>query len=47
MEKVEKKIFSECKKETIIIVNAFPFENHKPMKIYKKSGKGKIYVYKV
>lgn len=47
MEKVEKKIWSNCKKWTIIFVNAFKFQNHEPIKIYKKNWKDKIFVYEV
>lgn len=47
MEKVEKKVWSSCKKWTIIFVNAFKFTNHKPIEIYKKNWKDKIFVYEV
>lgn len=47
MKKVEERIFSHCKKGTIIIVNAFQFKNHTPSKIFYKKWKEKIFVYKI
>jgi len=47
MEKVEEKIFSDAKKWTIIFVNAFKFWKHKPIDIFYKNWKEKIFVYKV
>ena len=47
MEKVEEKIWNSCSKWTIIFVNAFKFEKHKPIKIYKKNWKDKIFVYEI
>ena len=47
MEKVEEKIFSDAKKGTIIFVNAFKFEKHKPIEIFYKKKKEKIFVYEV
>ncbi len=47
MEKVEEKIFSDSKKWTYVFVNAFKFKNHKPIEIFYKKGKEKIFVYKV
>lgn len=47
MEKVEEKIFSDAKKGTIIFVNAFKFQNHKPVDAFYKNWREKIFVYKV
>jgi len=47
MEKVEEKIWSDSKKWTIIFVNAFKFNKHKPIDIFYKNGKEKIFVYEV
>ena len=47
MEKVEEKIWSDSKKWTIIFVNAFKFNKHKPIDIFYKNGKEKIFVYKI
>jgi len=47
MENIEKKIWSECKKGTIIFVNAFPFKKHTPIKIFQKNWKDKIFVYEI
>ena len=47
MEKVEERIFSHCTKWTIVIVNAFPFKNHKPLETFKKKWKWKIFIYRV
>ncbi len=45
MDKLEKKLWSSCKKWTVIFVNAFKFENHKPLKVYQKNWKDKVFVY--
>lgn len=47
MEKVEKKIFSDAKKWTIVFVNAFKLVKHKPKEIFYKNGKEKIFIYEV
>ncbi len=47
MEKLEEKIFLEAKKWTIIFVNAFKFWKHKPIEIFYKNWKPKIFVYEV
>jgi hypothetical protein len=47
MKKIEAKIWAECKPWTIIFVNAFKFEEHKPIKIFQKNWKDKIFVYKI
>ncbi len=47
MEKLEEKIFSESKPWTYVFVNAFKFKNYKPIEIFYKKGKEKIFVYKV
>lgn len=47
MEKVEEKIWSKCHKWTIIFVNAFKFKKHKPIKIFQKNWRDKIFVYEV
>jgi len=47
MEKVEEKIWNSTKSWTIIFVNAFKFENHKPIEIFQKNWKDKIFVYKI
>lgn len=47
IDKVEKKIFSEGKKWTIIFVNAFKFNKHKPIDVFLKNGKEKIFIYKI
>jgi len=47
MEKVEKKIWSDCKKWTIIFVNAFKFEKHEPIEVFQKNWKDKIFVYEI
>ena len=47
MKKVEARIFSHCNKWTIIIVNAFAFKNHKPIDVFLKNWKEKIFVYRV
>jgi len=51
MEKVEEKIWSDAKKWTIVFVNAFKFQKHKPIDIFykkvKNKTKEKILVYKV
>ena len=47
IENIENKIYSEAKKWTTIIVNAFKFKNHKPTKIYFKEWKEKFFIYKI
>ena len=47
MEKVEEKIWKDAKKWTIIFVNAFKFQKHKPIDIFYKNWKEKIFVYEV
>ncbi len=47
MKKVEEKIWKSSKPWTIIIVNAFKFEKHKPLEVFQKNWKDKIFVYKV
>jgi len=47
MQKVEDKIWNSSKPWTIIFVNAFKFEKHKPIKVFKKNWKDKIFVYEV
>ena len=47
MENVEEKIWSSAKSWTIIFVNAFAFKNHKPVEVFKKNWRDKIFVYKV
>ena len=47
MEKVEEKIWKDAKKWTIVFVNAFKFWNHKPIDIFYKNWKEKIFIYKV
>ena len=47
MEKVEEKIWKDAKKWTIVFVNAFKFNNHKPIDIFYKAEKEKIFVYEV
>lgn len=47
MEKVEERIFSHCTKWTIVIVNAFPLKNKKPIDVFLKNWKEKIFVYRV
>jgi hypothetical protein len=47
MEKVEEKIWSDAKKWTIVFVNAFKFWKHKPIDVFYKKGKEKIFVYEV
>jgi len=47
IEKLEKKIWKDAKKWTIIFVNAFKFKNREPIKIYLKNWKEKIFVYKI
>jgi len=47
MKKVEEKIWNSAKPWTIIIVNAFKFEKHKPIEIFQKNWKDKIFVYKI
>lgn len=47
MDKVEKKIWKDAAKWTIIFVNAFKLNKHKPIDIFLKNGKEKIFVYKI
>jgi hypothetical protein len=47
MEKVENKIWKDAKKWTIVFVNAFKFQNQKPIDIFYKNWKEKIFVYKI
>jgi len=48
MDKLDKKIWSECRKWTIIFSNAFKFTNRKPIEILLwKNDKEEIYIYKV
>ncbi len=47
MEKVEEKIFSSAKKWTIVFVNSFKLIKHKPIEIFYKNGKEKIFIYKI
>jgi len=47
MDKIEKKIWKDTKKWTIVFVNAFKFNNHKPIDVFLKNWKEKIFVYKI
>lgn len=45
---IEKKVWNNCKKWTLIISNAFPFSNHEPVEtLLNEKGEKEVYIYKI